>query len=168
MIIGNGNIASVLADRDDVTFFAAGVSNSQETDERQYERERALLLSFNYTSNHFVYFSSLSIYRSDNRYNRHKKEMEQLVRDNFKSYTIVRVEVIAWGRNPTTIHNVFRRKIEAGESITVVDGYRYVLTQEEFTQWMELIPVGERNEMNVPGERFHVYDILKMVKEGLL
>jgi hypothetical protein len=167
MIVGKGNIASVLKDRDDVTFFASGVSNSQETDEDQYFREKELLLSQD-RQKHLVYFSSLSIYRSNDRYNKHKKEMEDMVRHLFNSYTIVRVEVIAWGKNPTTIHNVFRKKIENKEPITVIDAYRYIVTEEEFTQWLDLIPVGEKNEMNIPGERFHVYDILKMVKDEVL
>ena len=39
MIVGNGNIAKVLKDRDDLVFFASGVSNSSCTDEKEYERE---------------------------------------------------------------------------------------------------------------------------------
>jgi len=35
MIIGNGDIGKALKDRDDVVFFASGVSNSQETDEKE-------------------------------------------------------------------------------------------------------------------------------------
>lgn len=166
-IIGNGNIASVLTDRDDVTFFASGVSNSAEIDSTKFNREYELLMKQDFDK-HLVYFSSLSIYKVDNDYNRHKKRMEECVKRNFKSYTIVRVEVIAWGKNPTTIHNVFRKKLENNEPITLIDTYRYVLTEEEFKDWLELIPVGEKNEMNIPGERLHVIDILKMVKEGLL
>jgi len=167
MIIGKGNIASVIKDREDVVFFAAGVSNSAEDRTGEYERELDTLLKVD-PDKHLVYFSSLSIYRSTNRYNQHKKKMEDYVRKTFKSYTIVRIEVIAWGKNPTTIHNVFRKKIENNEPITVIDDYRYIVTEEEFNYWLNLIPVGEKHEMNIPGERYHVYDILKMVKEGIL
>ena len=43
MIVGNGSIASVLEDRDDLVFFASGVSNSSCADEKEYERELNLL-----------------------------------------------------------------------------------------------------------------------------
>jgi hypothetical protein len=36
MIIGHGDIASVILDRIDRLYFASGVSNSAETDERAY------------------------------------------------------------------------------------------------------------------------------------
>lgn len=167
MIVGKGNIARVLKDREDVTFFASGVSNSAEDRESEYERELDTLIKQD-PNKHLVYFSSLSIYRSNNRYNQHKKKMEGWVKQIFKSYTIVRIEIISWGKNPTTIHNVFKRKIENGEPITVIDDFRYIVTEDELNYWLDLIPVGEKHEMNIPGERFHVYDILKMVKEGVL
>ena len=59
-------------------FFASGVSNSKCEDETQYDREYKLLLE-QPKDKHLVYFSSLSIYRSNNRYNKHKKAMEQAV-----------------------------------------------------------------------------------------
>jgi hypothetical protein len=37
MIIGNGNIAKVLKDRDDLIFFASGVSNSSCEDQNEYD-----------------------------------------------------------------------------------------------------------------------------------
>lgn len=43
MIIGNGDVASVLQDRDDLIYFASGVSNSQETRGSEFRREKDLL-----------------------------------------------------------------------------------------------------------------------------
>ena len=43
-IVGHGDIASVLSDREDRIYFASGVSNSQETRESEYAREKTLLL----------------------------------------------------------------------------------------------------------------------------
>ena len=43
MIIGKGDIAKILNDRKDAIFFASGVSNSNETNELEYEREKKLL-----------------------------------------------------------------------------------------------------------------------------
>ena len=39
MIIGNGNIAKVLADRDDLVYFASGTSNSSCVDKLEFERD---------------------------------------------------------------------------------------------------------------------------------
>ena len=47
MIVGYGDIASVLKDRKGTIFFASGVSNSQETRESEYKREEDLLMKQN-------------------------------------------------------------------------------------------------------------------------
>lgn len=74
MIIGHGDIASVLKDREGFIFFASGVSNSGETRESEYKREEDLLLKQN-KNKHLVYFGSLSIfYNPHTRYTRHKKQ----------------------------------------------------------------------------------------------
>ena len=88
MIIGNGDIASILNDRDGVVFFASGVSNSSEKRESEYQREKDLLLKQD-KSKCIFYFSSIVIDDKDKpetRYIRHKKEMEELIRKNFENY----------------------------------------------------------------------------------
>lgn len=167
MIVGKGNIASVLQDREDLIFFAAGVSNSSETKQEEFQREILLLLEQD-KKKHLVYFSSLSIYRDNNAYNNHKRHMERLVKMHWRFYTIVRIEVIAWGKNPTTIHNVFRSKLQNGEPIQIQATHRYIVQKDEFLYWLGLIRVGECNEMNIPGTRYDIIDILKMVKERRL
>lgn len=167
MIIGNGNIARVLTDRDDVTFFASGVSDSGCTDVAQFARELKLLLQQD-RNKHLVYFGTLSIYISDSPYNRHKVHMERMVKELFESYTIVRPGVLEWGKNPTTIHNIFRRKIAENETIEIQDVYRWITPLKDFQYWMSLIRVGEREEMNITGQLVKAADILQMVKEGKL
>lgn len=167
MIVGNGNIASALTDRPDVTFFASGISDSSCTDMGQFVRERDLLLSQDHET-HLVYFSSLSIYLEATPYNQHKKLMEEFVKLKFKSYTIVRIGVIEWGKNPTTIHNVFRRKLANGEPIEVKPVNRWLTTRKEFDYWMGMIRVGEKDTMNITGQLVTAQEILEMVKEGKL
>lgn len=167
MIVGNGNIAKVLTDRDDVLFFASGVSDSSCTDVTQFEREANLLCRMP-KDLHLVYFSNLGVYRWDNAYIRHKKSMEKLVKNTFKSYSIVRVEVLEWARNKTTIHNYFRECIKNGTPITLQDTYRYLLSLDEFLYWIGLIRVGEQEEINITGRKLHVCDIYKLVKDGQL
>ncbi|MFV0217909.1 hypothetical protein OBJ92_12895 [Empedobacter falsenii] len=66
MIIGKGLIASAFEnrDREDVVFFASGVSNSLETDVRQFLREENLIRTTiqQYPTQTFVYFSTCSMY----------------------------------------------------------------------------------------------------------
>ena len=47
MIIGKGDIASILNDREGAIFFASGVSNSSETNELAFKREIAFGFSDN-------------------------------------------------------------------------------------------------------------------------
>lgn len=167
MIIGNGNIAKAIDDRDDVIFFASGNSDSGCTDEEEFRREYNLLLSMP-DDIHFVYFSSLGIYINNNPHFQHKKFMEDVIKQKFKSYTIVRIGVIEWGKNPTTIHNVFKRKLANNEPIEIQDTYRWINTLEEFKYWLSNIRVGEREEMNITGRLVKVVEILEMVKQGKL
>jgi hypothetical protein len=153
MIIGHGDIASVLKDREDRIYFASGVSNSQEKRESEYLRELVLLMEQD-SHRHLVYFSSLCIFYSDSRYSIHKQLMEQAVMDRFRTYTIVRLGNITWGKNPHTLINYLRAHPEA----EIKDIYRFIVSKEEFLYWMEMIP-NFSCEMNIPGCRMLVKEI---------
>lgn len=156
MIIGRGDISKALVDRDDVTWFASGVSNSRETSPKAYQREMELLFRMP-RDRHLVYFSSLCIYYGQNEYARHKRIMEQTIRNHFPGYTIVRIGNIDWGENPNTLINYLR----AHPMADVKPVYRHILSQEEFKYWMGLIPVPGKNEMNIPGDRVWVPDLFR-------
>lgn len=160
MVIGHGDIASVLIDREDRLYFASGVSNSQETRRSEYEREKKLLLAQD-KYRHIVYFSSLSIFYSDSLYAQHKRRMEQLVKKKFRHYTIIRIGNIAWGKNPHTIINYFRNKIKKGETIEVRNTHRYVIEKKEFLHWISLIP-DWNVEMNCPGTMLSIKEIIEL------
>jgi len=159
MIEGKGDIASVIEDRKDILFYARGVSNSQETNEAEYQRDKDTLLKQD-KSKRLVYFGSLSIFYQDTRYAQHKREMEQLVKDNFPKYCIVRLGNITWGDNPHTIINNLKNKVDNQEPIEIHDAYRYVVEPEEFLHWLSLIP-DFNCEINVPGERMKVRELVK-------
>jgi hypothetical protein len=157
-IVGNGDIASVLKDRKDRLYFASGVSNSQEKRESQYTREKNLLLKQD-RKLHLIYFSSLAVFYGDNRYVQHKRQMEDLVKQEFPRYTIIRIGNITWGTNPHTIINFFRLRLKTGKPIKVQDTYRYIVDKDEFLHWVGLIP-GWNSEMNIPGRRMKVKEII--------
>jgi nucleoside-diphosphate-sugar epimerase len=166
MIIGNGDIASVLKDREDRVYFASGVSNSQEKRESEFDREMNLLLEQD-RSRHTVYFSSLSVFYSDTRYAQHKIFMENVLKNYFKHYTIIRLGNITFGKNPNTILNFFRNKIKMGEELEIRDEYRYIIDKEEFLHWMDLIPIWNC-QMNITGRRMKVSEIVEEIKQGKL
>lgn len=160
MIIGNGDIASVIIDKENITFFASGVSNSRETDNLKFLRESALLGRQD-KNRHLVYFSSLSIYYSDTPYTRHKKIMEDLVSKSlFKSYTIIRLGNISWGKNPNTLINYLKAHPEA----EIQKVYRHIVGKDEFQYWLSMIRVGEKDIMNVPGIRWWVPYLVDEIK----
>lgn len=166
MIIGSGDIASILTDRDDRLFFASGVSNSQEDRKSEFKREMDLLLD-QHKSSHIVYFSSLAIFYADTPYTQHKRNMEETIKANFDTYCIFRIGNITWGDNPHTIINAFKKKIIAGSRLNIQNTHRYVVDLDEFLHWIDLIPDWSC-EMNVPGRMMKVSDIVQEIKVGLL
>lgn len=154
MVIGSGDIASVLPERTDLLFFASGVSNSQETHETEYQREIDLLLEQPKDA-HIVYFGSLSIFYANTRYARHKRLVEALVKARFKTHTIIRIGNIDWGKNPNTLINYLRAHPEA----EIRNEWRYIVNREEFLYWLYLIPEWSC-EMNIPGRRLKIQEIV--------
>lgn len=153
VVVGTGDIASVLIDKEDVIFFASGVSNSQEKEEKEFDREERLLLKQDWQKK-LVYFSTLSIYYKDTPYTRHKRKMEAMVKNIFPKHCIVRIGNITWGQNPNTIINYFKRNPNA----KVEDGYRFLVDKEEFLYWMNLIP-NFNTEMNITGKLTPIKEI---------
>lgn len=172
MIIGNGDIAKALKaiDRDDRIYFVSGVSNSSETRESEFTREKKLLFSLR-ESKHIVYVSSLSVFYSNTPYARHKRVMEQCVqtwaytRHEPQNYTIIRVGNITWGNNPHTLINHFRGQKDRGEALEIQDTFRYVIDKDEFVDWMQMIPKWSC-EMNIPGRRLKVAEIVDRYVEA--
>lgn len=155
MVIGHGDIASAIIDREGITFFASGVSNSRCEDVEEFDRERKLLVTM--PENHIVYFSSLCIYYSNSKYAEHKKTMEWYIKKWFRSYTIMRLGNISWGTNPNTLINYLKAHPEA----EIQKVYRHIIDKDEFQYWLNMIPVGQKNEMNVPGKMVWVPDLVK-------
>jgi hypothetical protein len=153
MIIGDGDIASVLPERDDLIFFASGVSDSKETRNSEFRRELALMSRVD-RNKHIVYFSSLSVFYSDTPYADHKLRMEQTIKKFFRRYTIIRLGNIDWGTNPNTLINYLRAHPDA----EIQDVYRWVVDKEEFLFWINLIPTW-KCDMNVVGRKLKVQEI---------
>jgi hypothetical protein len=153
-------------DREDVTFFASGVSNSKETRHEAFRREWNLLAFDVCCSTHLVYFSSLSIYYSNSDYTAHKQGMESEIQRMFKTFSIFRIGNISWGNNPSTIINYFKAQHAAGRTPELRDEYRHVISKPEFIYWIKKINLNVRDFINIPGEFIHVNEIWRRVQDG--
>jgi nucleoside-diphosphate-sugar epimerase len=127
MIVGNGMLAKAFEkykDTNDVIIFASGISNSCETDDSAFEREKKLLqdtiaLQQDET---LAYFSTCSITdpsMEGSRYVLHKLEMENLIQQQYKKFYIFRLpQVVGKTTSPTIIHFLYD-KITKGESFDI-------------------------------------------------
>src|SRR3989344_6049946 len=109
----------------------------------------------------FLYFASGVSNSQETRESEHKIEMEKMVKNNFKYYTIIRLGNITWGKNPHTLINFIRNKLKNKEKIKIQPVYRYLVDKDEFLHWISLIPTWNC-EMNITGKRLLVKDIVKI------
>lgn len=160
MILGSGNIASVLNDRAGVLFFAAGVSNSQCEDQKEYQRERLRIFEYHDTGHMFVYFSTISLFTKNSLYTSHKAECERIIKEHVKNYCIIRIGNLDWDKNPHTFLNYLRNKIAKGEHYEIRDEYKYMISKEQLLFITDNLPITGRHEISVFGEMRKVKDLL--------
>lgn len=169
-IIGGGDIGTAIKesgiDRNDIVFFASGVSNSGETDKRQFQREYSLLVQQD-RDFHLVYFSTLSIYYAESPYVRHKKNMEACIKKMFNKYTIIRIGNITFGSNPNTLINFITNKLKSNEPFEVQQVYRHLIDKFELIYWLKLIQVGKQDIMNITGRITYVPILVNEIKASL-
>ena len=163
MIVGRGDIASILNDREGAIFFVSGVSNSLEKRESEYERERKLLSEQDKTKCIF-YISSITIDNKEkfevSRYLQHKKEMEDYIKNNFENYNIIRIGNITWGSNPNTFLNYIKNKIQNNESFFISDEYKFMITEKELLSLTDNLPLKSQNQISVFGKMVKVKDLI--------
>lgn len=114
MVVGTGMIAKRFKSyqlKNDFVIFASGVSNSKNTDDKAYQREKKLLQKIikENTGKTLIYFSTCSIYDPDeheSKYVVHKKELEAFIREKCKHFYIFRVSnLVGNSDNPNTLLN---------------------------------------------------------------
>jgi hypothetical protein len=162
MIIGIGDIARILKDRDGAIFFASGVSNSQCTDKNEFQREIDLFndVLSNHNGESFFYFSTMSIYLKSSPYIAHKLRMENFVKLSYPNYNIIRIGNITFGKNSNTFINYFRNCIVNGLPYEVRDEYKYLIHEKELRLLTDNLPLIGRNEISVTGRIVKVQDIV--------
>lgn len=130
MIVGRGLLAEAFRARygDDraVIIHAAGVSNSSETCEIEFDRERQMLLeSLANTCDQFVYFSSCVVglgHSPPSPYVLHKTRMEALVLESQRGVVFRLPQVVGRTINPNTLTNFLATHIREGTTFRVFSG----------------------------------------------
>lgn len=133
MIVGNGMIATAFESlhygkNDNVVIFASGVSNSKEIDTSEFAKEKELLTQhlIQNTNRKFIYFSTCSIYDAtlaDSPYVKHKKDMEELIKNHSNNFVIFRLsQVVGKTKNRNLIVNFIYYKMLEDQLITVWKG----------------------------------------------
>jgi nucleoside-diphosphate-sugar epimerase len=179
MIIGNGLIAQSFRPhfdiyKDNAILFASGVSNSKQTLEGEYLREKSLLQNALEQDKLLVYFSTCSIFDptlQDSRYIQHKLEMESLI-EKKDDYLIIRLpNVVGKIGNPNTMFNFFINQIIGGNHIQVAkNATRYIIDADDVAYWtMELIKDSFHNHsINIAfPNKLSVVSIIKMIENFL-
>ncbi len=118
MIIGNGLIASAFketfSDSADVLIFASGVSNSQESNQKNFHREKKLLLEAIHEKKLLIYFSTCSLNDEsvkNSPYGLHKQSMESIIK-LCNRFIILRLpQVVGQSKNPSTLTNYLYKVI---------------------------------------------------------
>jgi nucleoside-diphosphate-sugar epimerase len=173
MILGNGMIAkaieSQMGNGTDLLIVAAGVSDSSETRSSAFIKEEKLLLNNVPLFNQVVYFSSCALANAELRspYYDHKRRMEHLVKENSKSYTIVRLpQVIGRTKNNSTFINAFVNDINNGRTLTVWENaYRYVIDIEDAAFLLDIaLTSGHFNNQTVNFAHPESYKVSEIVK----
>jgi len=162
MIVGKGDIASILNDREGAIFFASGVSKSTETNESEFWREIELLDKQDKTKCLF-YFSSITlddVNKIGNQYLAHKRRMELLVKSNFENYNIIRIGNISWGSNPNTFINYIKNKIKNGEPVEIKDEFKYLIDKEQLLLLTDNLPLVGQNTISVFGRMAKVKELI--------
>jgi nucleoside-diphosphate-sugar epimerase len=134
MLIGSGLLAQTFSrefsSREDVCIYAAGVSNSNCTDPREFARERQRLheaLRRAERVDAFVYFGTCSVGDPDVRetpYVQHKQAMEQLAATHHGHLILRLPQVVGKTPNPHTLLNFLYARIARSESFNVWSGAR--------------------------------------------
>jgi hypothetical protein len=163
MIIGRGDIASVLNDREGAIFFVSGVSNSSETKESEFYREIELLDKQDKTKCLF-YLSSISVDDiekvGNNKYLQHKLRMELLIKSNFENYNIIRIGNITWGSNPNTFINYIKNKKKKGEPVEIKDEYKYIIDKQQLLLLTDNLPLTGQNTISAFGKMAKVNELI--------
>ena len=142
MVIGNGMIANYVKkiDRNDVVFFASGVSDSNCKNENDYQREVELLERKIKLGGTIVYFSSIPGYIINKRYLEHKKKIEDLIEKSGKKFIILRIpHLIGRGGNRSNFINYLWSSINEDREVNIFTVKRSLLDVDDLIRILDIL-----------------------------
>ena len=107
--------------------FAAGVSNSGETDDLKYAREQNDLRSFieHNRDNRIIYFSSYVARDGRSLYAQHKRQMEALIAETANDFIVLRLPQVVGKTSNKTLISYLVNALKTKEQIAIhKDAYR--------------------------------------------
>jgi nucleoside-diphosphate-sugar epimerase len=179
MVIGHGLIASAFNDYvndSDFIIFAAGVSNSLETDKNEFNREENLLSKtlLENKDKHIIYFSTFADSNIEKRkYAEHKLNMEMLILDSKNYYSILKLpQVIGHGGNIHTLVNFIVDKIKNNKEINVYKNtYKSLVDVEDVKRIIDILLKQWKDKntfIEIPFiEKLQVYEIVNLIAKQL-
>lgn len=179
MIVGRGLIASAFRnspfDTPAFVVFASGVSNSTETDPEAYARELALLDPYLSKSTTLMYFSTTSIFdpsKADTDYLRHKRIIEDLIRNNAEHYIIIRLPILVGHTpNPHTLINFLAQAIRLQRKIHLhAHACRHLLDIDDLIPILTAhgVKAATQRIINIPGSpKITVPDLMTKMQDIL-
>lgn len=158
MVIGNGLMATTFSNfknLENILVFASGVSNSTETNPKEFDREISLLKSTIKKHKHakVIYFSTLSILDETVKqrpYISHKLKAEAIIQQETSNFLIARISnVVGSQGNKNTIINHLVHSVENEIPI-------------------EIWALAERNLIDQEDVKFLINQLLKNDKRGIV
>lgn len=180
MVLGNGLIANCFkqkySDNDKFLVFASGVSNSNETNEFEFLKEK-VLIEENLNKNKdkiFIYFSTISMFNENNKtkYIDHKKNVEDIINKSGNSFFIFRLpQIFGAIGNEKNIINFMTSKIKSQDIFEIwSDSKRCIVDIEDVFKIVNYVLFKEKpNKIyNFFGiEKKSVIDIVNIIENIL-
>lgn len=137
MVVGNGMLAKAFSSyikNENVVIYAAGVSNSSENFEENFQRELKLLekcIKEN-ANKLIIYFSTCSVNDEtlkETKYVQHKSAIESYIKENVGSFIIFRLPIVIGDtKNSFTLFNFLKEKLLLNQEIFIQkNAYRYLV-----------------------------------------
>ena len=180
MVVGNGMLAKAFSGfsaRQDIVIFASGVSDSNERDSAQFDREKALLSDVRrrFADQLIVYFGTCSMEDPDRchtPYVQHKLEAESILESDGRPWLVLRLPLVIGPRHESnTLGEFLFRKISAGEPFEVWrDAIRYPLDVSDAVRAGEVfaaMPQYWNRRINVALQSYPVLDFVRIFEDIL-
>jgi nucleoside-diphosphate-sugar epimerase len=125
IVVGSGMLAKAFSNApipNNIVIVAAGVADSQEVNDKMFEREFIMLeaLLTNNPDSKFVYFSTCSIYQNVlTPYIKHKKLVEEYLVNNTQDYLVCRLPQVVGFTFNNTIVSYFTKSILNNKELSI-------------------------------------------------